>query len=75
MFYSVKVGTVTNAQRAKYALAEKGIKSTVSRLKHPKKGDGCGYVIQVTCEDIDRVIAIIERENIKIRGVDVNDLL
>lgn len=74
MFYTIKVGTVTNAQRAKHALGEKGIKATVTRLKHPEKADGCGYTVRVSCDDIDRVIAIIERENINIRGVDVNDL-
>ena len=69
MFYLVKVGTITNAQRSKQALKNRGYKANVSRVEKPKKGDGCGYAVQLDCDDIDNVIAIIERENIQIRGV------
>ncbi len=70
MFYIVKVGTITNAQRAKNALKYRGIKSNVIRLQNPKKGDGCGYAVQVYTDEIDRVVRIIENENIFVRGVD-----
>ena len=70
MFYIIKVGTITNAQRAKYVLSAKGIKSNVSRLKNPKGSDGCGYVIQVYTDDIERVVRLIKNENINVRGVE-----
>lgn len=69
MFYLVKVGTITNAQRAKQALRNRGIKATVSRIEKPKKGDGCGYAVQVECEYVDDAVAIIENDNIVVRGV------
>ncbi len=70
MLYIVKVGTVTNAQRAKAALRRYGIKATVMRLQKPKRGDGCGYTVQVNTPDIDNAVKIIEAEKIFIRGVE-----
>jgi len=70
LFYVIKVGTITNAQRARSALRYKGIKANVTRLKNPQKEDGCGYVVQVVTDDIESVIRIIENEKIYIRGVD-----
>ena len=70
MFYIIKVGTITNAQRAKYALGAKGMKSTVSRLKNPKGSDGCGYIVQLNTDDIERALRIVQNENINIRGVE-----
>ena len=72
MYYTIKVGTITNAQRARGALRNRGIKATVSRLKNPQQGDGCGYVVQVITDDIDRAVRIIQNENIYIRGVELN---
>ncbi|MBQ7203682.1 MAG: DUF3343 domain-containing protein [Eubacterium sp.] len=71
MFYTVKVGTITNAQRARAALKYRGIKSDITRLKNPSKGDGCGYAVVVSAYDIDRALDIIENEGVYIRGVEV----
>ena len=75
MFYNIKVGTITNAQRAKNALKNRGVRSTVTRLKRINKGDGCGYAVQVETDSVNDVIAVIENERIIIRGVDELDLL
>ncbi|MBQ9516687.1 MAG: DUF3343 domain-containing protein [Eubacterium sp.] len=69
MLYIVKVGTITNAQRAKYALKSKGYKVNITRIAKPKSGDGCGYALEIVCSDVDDAVKIIENENIMVRGV------
>ena len=71
MFSLIKVGTVTNAERARAALRNNGIKATILRIKNPTKSDGCGYAVKVLYEDAERAIKIIENERIYIRGVDL----
>jgi len=41
----VKVGSVTNAQKAKRVLLNNGIYAKIQRAVQIKKGDGCGYSI------------------------------
>ena len=70
MFYIIKVGTITNAQRARGALRNHGIRASVTRLKNPQPVDGCGYAVQVITDDINKAVNIVQRENIYIRGVE-----
>lgn len=63
----IKVGSVTNAQRAKSVLNKNRIKASVSRLENPQPGDGCGYVVKA--EESDKnIIEILERNSIRILG-------
>ena len=52
MYLYIKVGSITNAQRAKTVLNKNKIKASVKRLENPKPGDGCGYVVKA--EESDR---------------------
>lgn len=42
---TVKVGSITNAQKGKKALLKHGFRAKVIRSRHIQKGDGCGYSI------------------------------
>ena len=65
----IKVGSVTNAQRAKSVLQRNAIKSYMQRLENPAPGDGCGYVLRV--EDRNgNAVDLLERNGIKILGVE-----
>ena len=70
MFYLIKVGTVTNAQRVRNALKYRGIKANVTRLSNPAPSDGCGYAVQVEKENLQTALRIAESENIFVRGVE-----
>ncbi len=70
MYSLIKVGTVTNAERARYVLRNNGINAYVTRIKNPAKGDGCGYAVKVLSENVNRAIALIDNERIYVRGVD-----
>ena len=65
----IKVGSITNAQRAKKALQQAGIKSYLQRLENPMPGDGCGYVIAVS-ETAENALEILKNNGIRILGVD-----
>lgn len=69
MYYIIKVGSITNAQRGVRLLKSKGYRPAMSRLENPTKGDGCGYVIKVY-SDSDKVINILRAGSVTILGVD-----
>ena len=63
MYYRIKLGAITNAQRAQRLLRAKGYKPTLSRIKNPQPGDGCGYMITVNA---DNGVMDILKENIEV---------
>lgn len=68
MFYYIKIGSITNAQRARSVLHAKSINSQIRRLENPKPGDGCGYVIKV--EDADSAVSALRKAGLRILGVE-----
>lgn len=68
MFYYIKIGSITNAQRARSVLHAKSINSQIRRLENPKPGDGCGYVIKV--EDEDSAVSALRKAGLRILGVE-----
>ena len=68
MIYYIKIGSITNAQRARSALHAKSIKARIKRLEDPKPGDGCGYVLVV--HDADESVSVLKRAGIRILGVE-----
>lgn len=71
MYLVIKVGSITNAQRAKNVLRGRGYKATLSRIENPQPSDGCGYVINVIADDRDRIIRILKNAGVNILGVEV----
>lgn len=69
MYYEIKVGSITNAQRGMRLLKSNGYRPTMSRLEHPGKGDGCGYVIKVFCDN-DEAVDMLKRNGVTVLGVD-----
>lgn len=69
MYYIVKVGSITNAQRGVRVLKAHGYRPMLNRLENPTKSDGCGYVIKVY-SDSDKVINILRSSGVTILGVD-----
>ena len=65
MYFVIKVGSVTNAQRGLRILHSLGYKATMSRLQNPVPGEGCGYVINVRADDDEPVYAL------KSNGIDI----
>lgn len=70
MFVSIKVGSITNAQRANKALRNHSIRSTLSRIENPSSTDGCGYVVKVLQSDLRNAVRIIEKSGVNVIGVD-----
>lgn len=69
MYIKIKVGSITAAQRGQDVLRKAGIKSTVSRLENPKKGDGCGYLIVTNSEN---AVKILTENKIRVIGVETS---
>ncbi|MDE5995311.1 MAG: DUF3343 domain-containing protein [Eubacterium sp.] len=67
MYLYIKVGAITNAQRAKSVLNKNRIKASVIRLENPKPGDGCGYVVKAEESNKD-IIGILEKNSIRVLG-------
>lgn len=65
----INVGSVTNAQRGQRALRSKGYRAQISRADSIGAKDGCGWEISVKSDD-SQPIKILEKEGIKIRGVE-----
>lgn len=70
MFFAIKVGSITNAQRAKNVLRNKGYRPILSRNENPLPGDGCGYLIKVEADDESKVVRILENSGITVLGVE-----
>lgn len=64
----IKVGSVTNAQRAQAVLKKNNIKSQIKRIQNHNPGEGCGYII--TVDSGDKALEIIKGANIRVLGVD-----
>ncbi len=69
MNFGIKVGSVTNAQRAMKLLKSKNFRPSLSRIENPQPNDGCGYVVKVSAND-DSVIRFLEKSGINILGVE-----
>ena len=70
MSFVIKLGSITNAQRAQKLLSKEGISARVSRLSNPKSGDGCGYIIKAYNKDSEKIMHILSNEGINILGVE-----
>ena len=70
MFYLIKVGSITNAQRASDILKRSGIKAYLGRNTNPSPKEGCGYTVKLYSDNINEVIAKLEYENIRIIEVE-----
>lgn len=65
----IKVGSVTNAQRARALLQKKNIKSQIKRIQNHTAGEGCGYIVSVDGSG-DRALEIIKNASIRVLGVE-----
>lgn len=68
MVYYIKIGSITNAQRARSVLHAKSVKAKIKRLENPGPGDGCGYVLEV--DDIDAALSVLRRSGLRVLGVE-----
>ena len=69
MLYQIKLGSITNAQRAQKLLKGAGFQSYLMRIENPKKGDGCGYALKLN-GDAERATALLKAHRIRIYGVE-----
>ncbi len=67
----IKVGSITNAQRAKSVLLKYSIRSQVERSEQINPGDGCGYLIKVYEDDEKRIINILKNNGINSLGAEL----
>lgn len=67
----IKLGSITNTQRAQKILMKSGYSPRISRLINPKKSDGCGYVLKLKNTDEKTVINILKNAGINILGVEM----
>ncbi len=69
----IKVGSITNAQRARAILQKNSVKASVQRIENPKPGDGCGYALR-TENSNKNPVRILESSGIRVLGVEENDI-
>ena len=69
----IKVGSVTNAQRAKKVFELSGYRALIRRSLTIKKGEGCGYSVVVKC-DAPTARALLKKAGIRIISVEENDI-
>ncbi len=70
MYYDIKVGSVTNAQRSIRLLRQNGIKASVIRIFKPKENEGCGYALRVNSNEKRRAVDLLRKNKIRIIGDD-----
>lgn len=70
MLYIIKVGSITNAQRAAKLLRIYGLKPTVERLEKPTKQDGCGYTLKVRTDNIQELLKVLHENGVTVLGAD-----
>ena len=70
MLYRIKVGSITNAQRAKAILKEKGFNPYIVRITNPRREDGCGYAVKLTAIHLNSVLELLDSGGINVIGVD-----
>lgn len=70
MYFEIKVGSVTTAQRGKRILHSKGYSAKIKRIENPQPTDGCGYLISVKSDD-DSVVNILKNAGIRVIGVEI----
>ncbi len=70
MFILIKVGTVTNAQRAVRLLKIYGIKAYIQRLEKPKKEDGCGYAVKVKADNTEEILSLLKQNGVTVLGAE-----
>lgn len=68
MFIYIKIGSITNAQRASAVLKKNGIRAQIIRVKNPQPGDGCGYMIKINKSE-GEAVNILQNNGIRILGV------
>lgn len=69
MFYVIKLGSITNAQRGAKLLRANGYKPNLSRLENPQPSDGCGYAVTVNTNDIDDAVKLLKKSGVTVLGV------
>lgn len=69
MYYKIKVGSITNAQRAMRLLRGRGYKVSLGRIENPSANDGCGYVVKIS-SNVDEAVAFLKNSGIDVLGVD-----
>jgi hypothetical protein len=70
MYFAIKVGSITNAQRAMRYLRGNGFKANLGRMENPLPADGCGYVIKIKATDKSAVINQLKNDGITVLGVE-----
>jgi hypothetical protein len=70
MYFAIKVGSITNAQRAVRVLKNNGYKPRLSRIENPRPNEGCGYVIRVEANSQNDVTKILQNSKITVFGVE-----
>lgn len=70
LYFAIKVGAITNAQRGAKLLKFNGLRPTITRIENPKPGDGCGFVLKIEKTEIDRALQILRKNGIRIMGVE-----
>lgn len=69
MILTIKVGSITNAQRGVGVLRSAGYRPRVKRIENPGKNDGCGYAIEVSAQG-DEPVNILKKNRINVKGVE-----
>ena len=62
---TIKVGSVTAAQRGKRILSHYGYHCKIERSKNFRKGDGCGYVLSFS-GDREEAVNLLKKGGVKI---------
>ena len=69
MIWYIKVGSITNAQRSRKILAERGYKAQIKRADNLNADDGCGWVVAVRSSS-DEPVKILKNAGINVKGAE-----
>ena len=70
MFCTVKLGSITNAQRVLRALKKRGFNANIIRIQNPSKSDGCGYAVRINTNNPEAALHVIKQTGVIVLGVD-----
>ena len=72
----ITVGSITNAQKCRKMLSQKGIRAKLVKLDSSNEGHGCSNGLEIKTVDLYSAASVLRREGVEygIREYEGNDL-
>lgn len=60
-----EIGSVTYASKARKALSDESIGSSIVKLSDSRRGRGCIYGIEVNCNQTENAVRVLQKNGIR----------